>query len=140
MDQKTIVIDFIEKIWNQKDFDTLSKFLATDYYDHSLPNGMPQNTKGLSLWIQMTSSAFEHHTSIQEILCEGNSVFIRIKMKLKHVGPWRGHAPTGVTIETSGYRLFRLKEEKIVEQWALLDADSITEAITGASHRCTLPQ
>lgn len=140
MNQKAIIINFINQIWNRKETNSLADFVSPDYKDHSLPKGLPPNIDGLAQWIKMTTSAFDHHTSILHILCEENTVFVHIKLSLVHIGPWRGYARTNSAIETTGYRLFKFSDGKISEQWALLDADKIVEAITGTINRCTILQ
>jgi predicted ester cyclase len=85
-----------------------------------------------------TGNAFEHHTTIEEMISEENKVMIKIKMHLKHIGKWRGIEPTGTELSAVGYRYLKLAEGKIIEHWALIDGNTIENRLKEASHGCTL--
>lgn len=122
---KTIVADFIEEIWNQNHFEKIDHYVSDSFIDHSLPSALPPNKEGTKLWIISTGRSFIHKTLIDDIVSEGDKVVLKIKMQLKHIGVWRDVEPTGVEIETVGYRLFKLEDKKILEHWALVDGSSI---------------
>ncbi len=122
---KTIVSDYIKKIWNEKQFDKLDQFLSEDFTDHSLPPAYPANKEGTLQWILSFGDSFEHKTFIEEIIGEGNRVVLKLQLQLKHIGVWTGIDPTQGNVHTSGYRLFKLSENKIIEHWAMIDGNRI---------------
>ncbi|WP_293302534.1 ester cyclase [Pedobacter sp. UBA4863] len=136
MDKKEVVSAFIENVWNQRKTAELANFMSSDFVDHSLPKGLPANVEGTQKWIQATSSSFQHTTLIEDMVAEDCKVFIRIRMELKHIGEWRGHAATGLDIITTGYRLFEFSNGKICAQWAAIDGNAIEQAIIGNVHSC----
>lgn len=133
---KETVINFIEVIWNQSQFDQIDRYIHPNFTDHSLPPMLPTNKDGLKLWITGTSQAFEHETIIEEIVCEDNKVMVKILMSLKHIGKWRDIEPTGKQIFTNGYRYFKLADNKIIEHWALVDGNAIENDLMLKDHRC----
>jgi predicted SnoaL-like aldol condensation-catalyzing enzyme len=133
---KNIVTSFIEEVWNGNHFEKMDSFLSVDYVDHSLPAGLPANKEGTKRWIIQTGRSFEHTTIIDDLVCEGNKVIVKIRMVLKHTGTWRHIEPTGLEISTSGYRHYRLASGKICEHWALIDGDSIENQLKTARHGC----
>ncbi|MNK02913.1 SnoaL-like polyketide cyclase [compost metagenome] len=135
---KTIVINFIDKIWNKTDISEIRDYLTDDYIDHSLPIALPKNWEGTAKWIETTSGSFQHQTVIEDILCEDDKVFMRISMKLKHTGLWRSHLPSEKEITTRGYRLFRIDSGRIAEHWATIDGSEIEVAIIGTGHGCKI--
>ncbi len=122
---KSIVIDFIEQIWNLNHFEKIDNYISNDFIDHSLPSTLSANKKGMKNWIVGTSKSFEHKTIIDTIVCEENNVIIKIKMNLKHIGVWRGINPTSLDITIDGYRYYKLENKKIISHWALIDGNAI---------------
>lgn len=126
---KQLVADFIDKIWNNRQYDELCQLLHNNFEDHSLPPSLPPGSAGLRLWIDSLGKAFDHTTRIDEILSEGQKVAVRVTMLLKHTGNWRGIDATQKEFGTGGFRMFRISNSKIIEHWGLLDATTIENAI-----------
>lgn len=139
-ENKLVVTNFIEEVWNKNQFENIDDYIAADFIDHSLPPTFPPNKDGMQLWILGTGKSFEHKTIIDEIVCEGNKVMLKIRMKLKHVGIWRKIEPTYFEISTVAYRYFKLADGKIVEHWALLDGNSIENQLTETSKGCKIQE
>jgi len=72
------------------------------------------------------------------LLSEGEKSIVKVSMRLKHIGAWRGIPATGKEIKTIGYRFFRLKENKIIEHWALIDGNTIENQLKGLSQGCKI--
>jgi predicted ester cyclase len=132
----SVIAAFIEQIWNQQQFDQLPFFLHPGFTDHSLPVPFPDNVQGLQQWIQATSQSFDHHTTIEQQITEGDRSVVKINMQLTHIGEWRGLAPTGKIASAKGFRLFRVHDGKIIEHWGLLDGNSIENQLNGTTHGC----
>jgi predicted ester cyclase len=138
MKNSVLAQQFIEHIWNKRSFEMLDDFLHPAFQDHSLLPVLSPDREGLMKWIIATGIAFEHETFIEEHVTEGDQIMLRIKMKLKHIGVWRGIEPTGIVLYTNGYRHFKIKEERIIENWALIDGETIENQLKEASHGCTI--
>jgi predicted ester cyclase len=61
-------------------------------------------------------------------------------MQLRHIGEWRGIAPTGLGIAAVGYRCFRLTEGRIIAHWALIDGNAIENQLRGAVQGCKVQE
>lgn len=138
MENSVLVQTFIEQIWNQKNFALLNCFLHPSFKDHSLLSALSPDKEGLEKWITATGIAFEHNSIIEEQVTENDRSMVRIKMKLKHIGPWRGIQPTGTELYTTGYRHFRIQDQKIIEHWALIDGETIENQLKEASNGCSI--
>lgn len=135
---KQLVSDFISDIWNNSRFELIGNYLHKDFTDHSLPAALPPDKEGLIAWIKGTGNSFEHVTHILESVCENDHVIIRLKMNLKHTGAWRNIEATGKEIETLGFRHFRIKENRIVAHWALIDGNNIENQLAPVKHGCRI--
>jgi predicted ester cyclase len=138
MKNSLLVPQFIEQIWNKRSFEMLDDFLHPEFRDHSLLPILSPDKEGLKKWITATGMAFEHETIIEDQVSESDQTMMRITMKLKHVGVWRGIGPTGIELYTTGYRHFKIKDDRIIEHWALLDGETIENTLKEASKRCEI--
>ena len=139
-DNKSIVTNFIEEIWNQNQFEKIDNYISVDFIDHSLPPSLPANKDGMKLWIIGTGKSFEHKTIIDDIVCEDNKVMLKIRMQLKHIGVWRDIEPTLFEISTVGFRYFKLADEKITEHYSLIDGNSIENQLKESSKGCKIQE
>ena len=138
---RSLTAAFIDVVWNQQQLDQLDNYLHPDFVDHSLAAGLPPDRTGLQQWIQATSRAFHHQTHIEDHVTEGAKSVLRITMELTHIGEWRGIAATGRLVRTTGYRLFRVAEGKIIEHWAAIDGTQLESALRALpTPGCTAPQ
>jgi SnoaL-like polyketide cyclase len=138
--EKQLVADFITDIWNERRFDLLEQYLHPAFIDHSLPPGFSPDAGGTEQWIRLTGQSFEHRTLIDEQVTEPGISILKIRMQLKHIGEWRGIAPTGMEIEAVGYRCFRLAEGRIIGHWALIDGNAIENQLKDAAQGCKVQE
>jgi predicted ester cyclase len=138
MENSILVQNFIDQIWNHQAFEKLDSFLHPAFRDHSLLPVLSPDKEGTMKWIINTGISFEHHTTIEDQVTDANQSMVSIKMKLKHIGPWRGFEPTGVELHATGYRHFKMKDGKIIEHWALIDGQAIENQLKEASQGCKI--
>ena len=71
---------------------------------------------------------FEVHDNVG-VLVEGDLVALRTIITGTHTGDYAGNAATGAAIQTSGSHVFRLREDRLVEHWQVVDTYRILVAI-----------
>jgi hypothetical protein len=101
MKNSELVEQFIDQIWNNRDFNSLDKYVHDAFKDHSLHRPLPGNKSDLKNWIEGIGASFEHKTIIESQVNEGDLSIVKIKMELKHTGIWRNIDPTGFVLETT---------------------------------------
>lgn len=138
MDHSILVKDFIDQVWNKRLFENLGSFLHPQFKDHSLPPSISADQEGTKKWIVGTGHSFEHHTTIESQVTEGEMSIIKIKMHLKHTGTWRDIEPTGTVLEITGFRQFKIEDGRIIEHWALIDGQAIEQALNNTNHGCKI--
>lgn len=138
MENAALIQQFMEQVWNKRAFSTMSELLHHEFQDYSLPPTLPGGAEGTRIWIENTGLSFEHHSTIDEQVTEGDKSVVKINMKLKHIGVWRNIEPTGMALNVTGYRLFYIKDEKIIAHWALIDGQAIENQLKEASHGCKI--
>ena len=133
---RQLVAGFITDIWNEHRFDRLENYLHPAFTDHSLPPGFSPDARGTEQWIRLTGQSFEHRTLIDEQVTESGISILKIRMQIRHIGEWRGIAPTGLEIQAVGYRCFRLEEGHIIAHWALIDGNAIENQLRETAQGC----
>ncbi len=116
-ENKAIVRKFIEA-YNKHDLSTFDDFVAPDYVDHTNQVG-PEGVKQL---FYMGFKAFpDWYETIDDIIAEGDKVWLRLAYTGTHTGEFFGLAPTGKKITTMAVAIYRIVNGKIVEGWFVTD-------------------
>jgi predicted ester cyclase len=138
MENLKIVSQFIERIWNARNFENLDQFIHPDFKDNSLPPALTADKEGMKKWVLGTGVSFEHKTIIEDHVSEGDKIILKIRMEMKHIGIWRDIDPTGIQLNAAGYRYFKLQNGKIMEHSALIDGQAIENQLKEAQHGCKI--
>jgi steroid delta-isomerase-like uncharacterized protein len=136
-----LVTAFIEAFWNQQELHCTELFLTEDYIDHAY---MPKSIEGLKQMAGLLNTAFpDQHSTIHEIVAQGDKIIVRMVMHGTHQGEFRGTAPTGNSIEAVVYREFAIRDGRIAEHWALFDTATLLRQIGAQlsfNNACTIKQ
>ncbi len=116
-ENKALVRRFWEAMNNRK-LDVCNELMAPDYFDHSNQVG----PEGLIQLMNMAFKAFpDWHETIEDIIAEGNKVWIRVKATGTHSGEFLGLAPTGKKVTNTMVDIIRIADGKLVEYWDVND-------------------
>jgi C-1 hydroxylase len=61
------------------------------------------------------------HVAIEDIIAEGDKVWIRLTETATHTGKFRGLRPTGRKITYTAVTIWRIVDGKVVEGWGVYD-------------------
>jgi steroid delta-isomerase-like uncharacterized protein len=115
-------------IWTEGDTDRIEEFYAEDFQSHVSPVG-PSWGSGLrdlkTLADQLRSAFPDYRESIEDLICDGDRVMVRLTIKGTHNGALGGVPATGREIEITDMSIFRIANGRIAEQWALSDYMSL---------------
>jgi steroid delta-isomerase-like uncharacterized protein len=121
---KTTVRRYIEEVFNKGNLTLLSQLVDTNYVgrDPSQPSEV-RGLDGLKQNIQDLRSAFPDLTlKIDDIFAEGDKVCCRWTGSGTHKNDYLGLPPTNKkATNVSGLEVFRLVNNKIVEDWNIWD-------------------
>src|SRR4051794_19460137 len=107
MANENILREFMQKVWNEKDIDSIPNFLAATYTIH-LDNQDPWEGKTLSQeeFKKRLDNSFvpfpDIHFDIQELIADADSVAITWVMTGTNQGKIGNHPPTNKPIKTAG--------------------------------------
>ncbi len=124
-ENKAIVRRFIEA-YNKHYLSTFHDFVAPDYVDHTNQVG-PEGVKQV---FNMAFKAFpDWHETIEEIIAEGDKVWVRLTYTGTHTGEFFGLAPTGNKITATAVAMYRIDNGKLVEGRFITDTLGMNKQI-----------
>jgi steroid delta-isomerase-like uncharacterized protein len=119
-ENKALIHCLIE-VLNRQDLASLDELIAPDYVEHHRDH----DTIGLDRFKQfvtMLHTSFpDFHRTLEDIIAEGDRVWIRLKYTGTHLGEFRGLAPTGKKFTATGVHIWRVVEGKVVETESVHD-------------------
>jgi predicted SnoaL-like aldol condensation-catalyzing enzyme len=112
---KKLVVTFYQKLFGDKDFSAIDQYLTKDYIQHNpaVADGSEALKEGVKIWF---AGAPKEKINIQHIAADGDLVFIHLK----------SNGADGKPI--SVIDIFRLKNNKIVEHWDVIQTVPDTAA------------
>ena len=128
-ENKTIIRRFFEAV-NKRNQAVIDDLVAPDYIDHTLQR---RGRKDLKKFLTFLFKTFpDWHEITEDIIAEGDKVWIRVKYTATHKGEWRGSLPlipkrnyvlppTGKKITFTGIHIYRIVDSKIVERERVYD-------------------
>lgn len=117
---KAVVRRFMEAL-NEKNLSTLDEIFAPDYANHSPRLGVI-GKEATPRDFEQTFKAFpDRHGIIEELMAEGDNVFLRQTTQTTHqqVIPGIPIEPTGKQISFAAWSVLRFEDGRIVERWAI---------------------
>jgi predicted ester cyclase len=115
---KAIVRRFIEA-YNKRNLDSLDVFVAPDYVDHT------NQLQGLESLKQLINVGLigvpDWHETIEDIIAEGDKVWVRLSYTGTHTGEMFGIPPTGNKITATAVDIYRIVNGKLAEYWNVTD-------------------
>jgi C-1 hydroxylase len=124
-ENKAIVRRFIE-VYNRRNLDLIDDFVAPDYVDHT----NKVDREGLKQLFNMGLTAFpDWHETIEDIIAEGDKVWVRLAYTGTHKGEFIGIPPTGKKITSKAVDIYRIVNGKLAEYWNVTDNVNIFKQI-----------
>jgi steroid delta-isomerase-like uncharacterized protein len=121
-ENKALFRRYVEEVGNKGNLD-LADEIFDSYLAHQ-PDGsvLERGPEDVKRFMGEFRSAFpDFHTTIEDMVAEGDKVVTRWRARGTHQGEFRGIAPTGNEMEITGIGIFRFSEGKVVESWDNFD-------------------
>jgi predicted SnoaL-like aldol condensation-catalyzing enzyme len=121
-ENKRLARTFVEEVYNQRQLDRIPVYVAEDFVDRS-PRA-PADEKGPALVRRQAEESLKAipdlRFDIQHLLAEGDLVLIHWKATSTDAKVL-DEAGTTKQVTLEGHSLMRMREEKIVESWDVVD-------------------
>ena len=109
--RKAVVRRFVEEAVNGGRDEVIDELFA------------PAVTAGVREWFGAFRGSFpDMHMELVDLVAEDETVVARFECSATHLGPWRGHSPTGRRFEgVDEVYFFTFDEDRIVRVWGIED-------------------
>lgn len=119
LEENKAIIRSLYEADNKKDLNILDELISPDFFDPTF------QLRGLESYKQFETMFFkgfpDWHETIEDIVAEGDKVWVRFTGRGTHRGEWRGLAPTGKKITFTGVQIWRIVDGKVVEKDSIID-------------------
>ena len=117
---KEIVRKYYEEVLNGRNLDAVGDYFADE-----------RTVEGVRRGCFAYFTAFpDLHVSLDELIAEGNTVFLRSTMTGTHDGEYKGLPPTGRHIAAESAEVFTVAEGRFVGYWCLANVAGIMRQLT----------
>ena len=117
---KDVVRKYYEVVINGRNLDAVVDFFADDRMVEGVRRGC------FSYFVAFP----DLHVSLDELIAEGDAVFLRSTMTGTHDGEYKGVPPTGRHIATECGEVFRIADGKVAGYWCLTNVAGLMRQIT----------
>jgi predicted ester cyclase len=136
-ENKALVKDFFEQVWNNKNLDLLDEVYSPDFVLHALwqntsaggaieAHGIEPAKKVIGGWL----AGFPDMTvTVDDQVAEGDRVGSRHTSTGTHTETFMGMAPTGKKATITGMTITRIENGKMAEAWTAWDALGMFEQL-----------
>jgi predicted ester cyclase len=104
---------------NKQDMESLDELVIPEYVNQQLK---VENREDLKQILLRQYTGFpDVHRTLEDIIADDDTVWIRVKITGTHTGEYRGIAPTGKKYVMAAVPHYRIVSGKIVEGWSVFN-------------------
>jgi predicted ester cyclase len=134
MKNEIILKDFMQKIWNEKDFNAIATFVNSEYTIHIDTDdpweGKILNHQEFERRLNYSFNSFpDIHFAIQSAISDGDYVAITWIMTGTNLGNIGDFPPTNKPINTSGQTIYHFKNEKLCGHSQVFDKITVMKQL-----------
>jgi steroid delta-isomerase-like uncharacterized protein len=134
MDNETTLRKFMQKVWNEKDFDSISQFVSSEYtvyLDSSDPwEGKTLNHSEFKTRLNYSFNSFpDINFDIKTAISDGDFVAILWVMTGTNTGKIGDYPPTNKKIQADGFTIYHFNGGKICGHTQVYDRTTIMKQL-----------
>jgi C-1 hydroxylase len=119
LEENKAIIRSLYEADNKKDLSILDEIISPDFYD---PTFKLQGAEGYKQFETAFFRAFPDWVeTIEDIIAEGDKVWVRFTGTGTHKGEWLGLAPTGKKMTLKAVQIWRIVDGKVVAKESIGD-------------------
>jgi steroid delta-isomerase-like uncharacterized protein len=127
---KALTRQFLQRI-SAGDLSAVEELISDDYVEHEQLPGLAPGKAGVRQLFELFHSAFDQaRVEVDDMIAEGDKVFVLARMTGTQRGEFMGIAPTGNTIDVSICDYFRVEAGALTEHWGVMDAAGMMQQLT----------
>src|SRR3984957_17707659 len=127
---KVLTRQFFHRI-GAGDLSAVDELVSDDYVEHEQVPGLAPGKAGVRQLFEMFHSAFDPAgVAVDDMIAEGDKVFVLARMTGTQRGDFMGIPATGTTINVSLCDYFRVDNGALVEHWSVRAASGMMQQLT----------
>jgi steroid delta-isomerase-like uncharacterized protein len=130
-ENKNLVLRWWEAMNQGNALEIVNEIYASDYvlHDPTLP-GPVRGAQGVREFVSMVMTGFpDAHYTLEDLISAEDRVVQRISVRGTHQGVFQGIPPTGKRVDLWLIVISRVANNKIVEEWQMVDALSMMQQL-----------
>ena len=128
---KMIVRQFFEQIWNLKDESAIDRFIAEDAVGNDPKFGVGRESF-IKQWGKLQTAFPDIHFEIKELVAEANVVVSRWVLTGTHLGLYQDMPATGKKISVDGVSIDRIENGMVVSGFDAWDSQVLVSQISSS--------
>jgi steroid delta-isomerase-like uncharacterized protein len=130
---QAIIKRLTDEVFLKGDLSVIDELVGDDFVDHDPPPGMPPTKEGMRQVAQMVTTAFSDRAAEFDDYDDTSDgcVVESWAMTGTHTGDAFGLPPSGKSIRVRGMELWRCADDKIVENWGVVDMSDVAQKAMG---------
>ena len=129
---KTIVARLYREI-SLGNLNIIEELASADFVEHEVMPGLSPTREGVRRMFEGMRARFPDFELVAEdMIAEGDKVFVRATMRGTHRGVFMGMPATGKQVHAPVADCFRLAQGKVVEHWGVNDFGSLMQQLGAA--------
>jgi predicted ester cyclase len=117
---KALVRKYYDEVLNGRNLDAVSDYFADERTVQGVRNGC----------FAYFTAFPDLHCSLDELIAEGDKVFLRTTMTGTHDGEYKGLPPTGRHVSSESAEIYRIADGKFVGYWCLANVAGLMRQLT----------
>jgi len=129
VEQNEAVVRQVLALIDERSLDEAFELYALDYIYHG-PAGELRGRDGIrGLWEAFLTGFPDLHSTIEDMVSEGDKVVLRWRIEGTHTGEFMGVAPSNMKITLGITEIFRIANGQLVEAWDQFDQLALMQQI-----------
>jgi len=126
LEENKAIVRKVTEALSRQDLSSLDDSVSPNYINHTYQF---QNLEDLKQYYSRLYGGFpDWHETIEDIVAEGDKVWVLITYTGTHRGEYRGLAPNGKKHTVVGVVIYRIVSSRVVEAWVVEDTlDSLKQ-------------
>jgi predicted ester cyclase len=118
---KTVVLRYVEEVWNRHNLDTIDELVSPGYVDHAATTDEYRHGRARRIWEWLLSVFPNHRFDVEDAAADGETVAVRGTCTSTNEGKLMGIAPTSKRYAVQQSHWFRVVDGRLAEHWAVRD-------------------
>jgi steroid delta-isomerase-like uncharacterized protein len=129
---KNVIRKLVDGVWIRRDMAVFDATFSDQFVDRTPRPGMDPGKTAFKQMVMGVQAAFsEDHTSLDDMVAEGDKVAWRWTYRGKNTGSFMGMPPTGKHVTFGGFTIDRIVNGQIVERWHQMDIAGLMQQLQG---------